>query len=53
MKCALALAVVISALAGATTTFTSFHVWKKDGSNASDSKQLVVVDGDIIVAGGV
>lgn len=53
MKCALALLVVISALAGAITTFTSFEVWKEDSSSASDSKQLVVVDGDIIVAGGI
>lgn len=53
MKYALAFAVVISVLAGAETIFTSFDVWKKEGSSASDTKQLVVVENDIIVAGGV
>jgi hypothetical protein len=53
LKYALAFAVILSLLAGAETFFTSFDVWKEEGATGSDSKQLVIVDGDIIVAGGI
>lgn len=52
MKYTITLVIVISTLVGATTAFTSFDVWKPEDWNRSDAKQLVVVDGDVIVAGG-
>ena len=54
MKFALACAIAVSFLGNASTQFTSFDVWKVDeDATGSDSKQLTMVDGDIIVAGGI
>jgi len=51
---ALACVIAVSFIGNASTQFTSFDVWMAEGyATGSDSKQLTMVDGDIIVAGGI
>ena len=54
MKYVLACVFAVSFLSNAATQFTSFDVWVEDeNATGSDSKQLTMIDGDIIVAGGI